>query len=86
MGSSAFGPDWRWPSQSGGCAGGGICWPDRIGRAFRFTQGAVDTLVGMDDEHVRAFVETIHGANFNTVSVFAGDAAVVDDISHKWVS
>src|SRR5262245_34185032 len=32
---------------------------DRLNRAFRFADATVDTLVGMDDEHVLALVETI---------------------------
>mgnify|MGYP001597515825 CR=1 FL=1 len=32
---------------------------DRIDRAFRFAQGAVDALVRVDDEEVRAIVETV---------------------------
>jgi hypothetical protein len=36
----------------------------------------------MDDEHVFAFVETIHGAHFHAVHVFALDAIFGDDVSH----
>jgi hypothetical protein len=36
----------------------------------------------MDHEHVLAFVETIHGAYFHAISVFAGDAIVGHYISH----
>jgi hypothetical protein len=36
----------------------------------------------MDDQHVFALVETVHGADFDAVHVFAFDAIVVDDIGH----
>src|SRR6202008_2880085 len=36
---------------------------DRLGRAFRLADAAVDALAGIDDEHVLALVETVDGAN-----------------------
>jgi hypothetical protein len=36
----------------------------------------------MNDQHVLALVETIHGADFNAVHVFAFNAIIVDDIGH----
>src|SRR5436190_22783951 len=32
---------------------------DRVGRAFRLADAAVDALVRVDDEHVLAFIETV---------------------------
>jgi hypothetical protein len=34
----------------------------------------------VDDQHVLAFVEAIHGAHGDTVRGFATNAAIVDDI------
>jgi hypothetical protein len=34
----------------------------------------------VDDEHVLALVETIHGAYLDTIHVLALDAALVDDV------
>jgi hypothetical protein len=38
----------------------------------------------MDDEHVLAFVEAVHGAHFNAVGVFALDAILCDDVGHDF--
>ena len=42
---------------------------DRLRRAFRHADTAVDALVRMDDEHVLAFVEAVHG-HTSTQSVY----------------
>jgi hypothetical protein len=36
----------------------------------------------MDNEHVLAFIEAVHGANRDAVRRFAADAAIVDDVGH----
>jgi hypothetical protein len=36
----------------------------------------------MDDEHVLALVETVHGANFHAIRVFAFDAGIQNDVGH----
>ena len=41
---------------------------DCLDRAFRFGP-AIDAFVGMDDEHVFALVEAIHGAHLDAVHV-----------------
>src|SRR5690606_11109544 len=56
---------------------------DRLGRAFRFTYAAVDALVGIDDEHVFAFVETIDRADLDAVRIFAANAIIGHDIRHR---
>ena len=39
-------------------------------------------LVGVDDQHVFTLVETVHGADFDAVGIFAFDAGFSDDVSH----
>src|SRR5690606_14360284 len=56
---------------------------DRVGRAFRLADAAIDALVRVDDEHVLAFVETIHRTDLHAVHVFAFDAIVGDDVGHR---
>jgi hypothetical protein len=46
-------------------------------------QGAIDTFFRIDDQHVRALVKTIHGADLDTVGQFALDAALGNDKGHK---
>src|SRR5579862_624187 len=55
---------------------------DRVDRAFRLADPAIDAFIGVDDQHIFALVEAIHGADFNAVHVFAFDAIVVDDVGH----
>ena len=55
---------------------------DCLCRTFRLAYAAVDALVGMDDQHVVALVETIDGAHFDAIHIFALDAIVSDHIGH----
>src|SRR3984893_4448666 len=55
---------------------------DRVNRAFRLADPAIDAFIGVDDQHIFALVEAIHGADFDAVHVFAFDAIVVDDVGH----
>ncbi len=55
---------------------------DCLDRAFRLAQGAVDTLIGIDDEKIRPFVETVHGADLDAIGQFALDAGFGDDERH----
>src|SRR6201987_2342400 len=52
---------------------------DRVDRAFRHADPAIDAFVRVDDEHVLALVETVHGAHVDAVHDFAADTALVDD-------
>jgi hypothetical protein len=52
------------------------------GRAFRLAQGAVDALVGIDDQKIRSFVEAVHRTDFHAVGVLALDAVFGNDKSH----
>ena len=54
--------------------------------AFRLAHTTVDTLIWMNNEHILAFIEAIHGANFDTVCVFARNTGVVDNIGHRILS
>jgi uncharacterized protein involved in type VI secretion and phage assembly len=47
---------------------------DGIHWAFGLTQGAIYTLVGMDNEKVGTFIKAINGAYFHTVGMLALDA------------
>src|SRR5205085_10721726 len=42
----------------------------------------IDAFVGVDDQHVLAFVEAIHRAHFDAVHVLAADAGFSDDVGH----
>jgi len=55
---------------------------DRASWAFWFAQGAVDTLIRVNNEEVRAFIKTVYRAYFYTVRVFALDAVVSNDKGH----
>jgi hypothetical protein len=55
---------------------------DRLGRAFRLAHAAIDALVGMDDEHVLAFIEAVDRTHLDAIHVLALDAIVGDDIGH----
>ena len=55
---------------------------DRLGRTFGLADPAVDAFVGVDDEHILAFVEAVDGTDLDAIEIFAPDAIVGDDISH----
>jgi hypothetical protein len=56
---------------------------DRIDRAFRFADAAIDAFVGVDDEHILAFIEAVHRTDFHAVHVFAFNAVFIDNVSHR---
>ena len=58
---------------------------DGIDGAFRFANATVDAFVRVDDEHVLALVEAVHGAHLDAVHGFAANAAVVDDVGQLGV-
>ena len=57
-------------------------WLDRINRTLGLANTAVDTLVGMDDEHILAFIEAVDRTNLNAIGVFALDTVFIDDVGH----
>src|SRR5690606_20537860 len=57
-------------------------WLDRLDRAFRFTDPAVDAFVGVNHEHVLPFVEAVDRTDFHAVGELALDALIVDYEGH----
>ena len=53
---------------------------DGIDGTFRLTNATVDTFVRMDDEHIFALIEAVHGADLHAIHQLALDAALVDDV------
>jgi hypothetical protein len=53
---------------------------DGLGRTFGLGCAAVNALVGMNDQHVLALVETVDRAHFYAIHVFALDAIVSDHV------
>ena len=64
-------------------AGGNLLFgEDRLDRAFGLAQRAVDALVRIDHQKIRALVEAVHGTDFHAVHVLALDAAFGDHERH----
>ena len=59
---------------------------NRVDRALRFAQCAVDAFSRMDHQEVRALVEAIHRANFHAIRVLAPDAVFSDDEGHLCIT
>ena len=53
---------------------------DRIDRAFRLADAAVDAFVRVDDEHVLTLIEAVDRTNLDTVHVLTLDTAFIDDV------
>jgi hypothetical protein len=56
-----------------------------VDRAFWLADPAIDAFVRVDDEHVLALVEAVHGAHVDAVHGFAANATVVDDVGQSSV-
>src|SRR5690349_21233220 len=56
---------------------------DRVRRALGLAHAAVDTLVGVDHQHVVALVEAVHRADLHAIHVLALDAVFGDDVGHS---
>ena len=54
----------------------------RVSRAFRLTNATVNAFVGVDYQHVFAFVEAVYGADFHAIHIFTFDAIFSDDVGH----
>ena len=74
-----FGVDFEKMALVGGAV---VFGKNRFHRTFGYAEGAVDSLVRVDDQEILSFAETIHGTNVNAVGVFALDTGFGDDISH----
>ena len=55
---------------------------DGLSRTFGFAYAAINALVGMYDEYVRALIEAVNGANVDAVDVVAPNAFFCDDVCH----
>jgi hypothetical protein len=53
-----------------------------IHRAFRYAQGAVDALIGVNNKEVRPLVKAVYRTYLDTVGVFAANAAFRDNVRH----
>jgi hypothetical protein len=58
---------------------------DCIGRAFRFTQGAINAFIRVDNQEVRTFVKAVYGADLNAIGVLALDAVFGDHERHRFL-
>jgi hypothetical protein len=57
---------------------------DGLRRTFRHAQVAVDALLRVDHQEIRAFVKAIHRADFDAIGVLALDAVFGDNVSHNF--
>lgn len=55
---------------------------NRVDRALRDAYRAVDALIRVDGQKVRAFAKAIHGANIDAIGVLALDAGFGDGMGH----
>jgi hypothetical protein len=55
---------------------------DGFGGAFGFADAAIDAFIRVNDQHILAFIEAIHRADFYAVHIFALDAVLGDDVGH----
>lgn len=60
-----------------GIRANGVRW------AFGFTHTAINAFIRMNNQHVFTLIETIYGAYFDAVGVFARYAGIIDDIGHR---
>jgi hypothetical protein len=56
---------------------------DRADWTFRLAHAAIDALIGIDDQHVFAFVEAVDRTNFHAIGVLAFDAVFRNDEGHR---
>ena len=54
----------------------------RISWTFGLTHTAINAFIGVDHQHVFAFIEAVHGTNFDAIHIFAFDAVFSDDVGH----
>jgi hypothetical protein len=51
-------------------------------RAFRFTQSAVNTFIGVNYKEIWALIETVYRADFDTISMLTADATIANYKRH----
>src|SRR6185295_14947929 len=56
---------------------------DRIDRAFRLANTAIDAFVRVDDKHVLTLIEAVHRTYLDTVHVLTFDTAFIDDVGQS---
>ena len=56
---------------------------DGFGRALRLAQRAIDAFFRIDDQEVKAFVETVDRTDVNAIGVFTFDTVFNYYISHR---
>jgi hypothetical protein len=56
---------------------------DGVHRALGHANGAIDALVGVDDQEIWAFPETIYRAYINAIGVATADARFGDNVGHN---
>ena len=56
---------------------------DRIDRAFRFANTAIDAFIRVNDEHVLTLIKAVDRTDLNTVHVLTFDAAFIDDVGQS---
>src|SRR5689334_23177482 len=54
-----------------------------LDRAFRLADAAIDTLVGMNDQHIGADIEAVDRAYLDAIHVFALDAGFSHHVGHS---
>ena len=59
---------------------------DRINRALRLANTAIDAFVRVDDEHVLTLIEAVHRTYLDTVHVLTFDTAFIDDVEASFQS
>jgi len=52
-----------------------------VDRALRLAHPAIDAFVRVDDEHVLALVEAVHGAHFDAVHGFAANVLQLNEFT-----
>lgn len=57
---------------------------DRLGRADRDADTAIDAFIGVDVVGARPFVDAIHRATRHAAGVLAVDAGVYDHVGHRY--
>lgn len=55
---------------------------NRLGRTLWFADPAVNTFVGMNDQHIFAFIKAVDRAYFHAVCILTLDAVIGHNVGH----